>query len=102
MSDLSFDSFSGRLDELFDVAPGAGAAPVPATAGMVGLTLRKVERLGTGLREGGSFSLIFTGPAAEPLPQATHGIRIGEDVQPIFLVPIGRKGDLLEYQAIFN
>src|SRR5690606_714041 len=49
------------------------------------------------------FALLFTGPAQQPLAQATfllgHAV-LGE--LPVFLVPVGQRGELIEYQAIFS
>jgi uncharacterized protein DUF6916 len=50
-----------------------------------------------------AFSLEFRGPAASPLPQAEYQFDhpvIGELA--LFIVPVGRDGDALEYEAVFN
>lgn len=48
------------------------------------------------------FSLIFRGPADGVLPQGTYPLthpELGEQL--IFLVPIGRDGDGVSYEAVF-
>ena len=49
------------------------------------------------------FSLEFQGPAASPLPQAEYQFDhpvVGEFT--LFIVPVGREGDVLQYEAVFN
>jgi hypothetical protein len=50
-----------------------------------------------------AFSLEFHGPAATPLPQAEYQFDhpvVGEFA--LFIVPVGREGDVLQYEAVFN
>lgn len=73
---------------------------------VVPLVLDEVTALGQGLRtEGESFSLSFSGPAAPALSQGTVALapagETGEGT-PVFLVPIGRQGERMLYEAIFN
>lgn len=56
----------------------------------------------------GSFSLIFLGPRTPLLAQATYflapanaGSQPGEDI-PVFLVPIGPKDEVMQYEAVFS
>ncbi len=74
--------------------------------GELALTLVEVNALGS-REEGGrtveSFSLIFEGPPDLLLPQGTYSFshaQLAELV--IFVVPIGPRGDVLGYEAIFN
>lgn len=49
------------------------------------------------------FALLFTAPAAQPLVQATFLLThdtLGET--PVFLVPVGQRGELIEYEAVFS
>jgi hypothetical protein len=49
------------------------------------------------------FSLIFEGPAQQPLPQQVYQVlhpTLGECA--IFLVPIGRNAEAMQYEAVFN
>lgn len=49
------------------------------------------------------FSLIFTTQAVGVLPQRMYDLRHAAlGLQSFFLVPIGKKGETLTYQAIFN
>lgn len=50
-----------------------------------------------------AFSLFFDGPATPFLPQSTYTLRqaaLGD--ADMFLVPVGRKGDGFQYEAVFN
>ncbi|HWF19506.1 MAG TPA: hypothetical protein VG754_09565 [Verrucomicrobiae bacterium] len=50
-----------------------------------------------------SFSLMFHGPNSRFLPQKTYTFehpRLGKFE--LFIVPVGRDGDLFKYQAVFN
>lgn len=73
---------------------------------VVPLVLDAVTPLGQGLREDGeSFSLSFSGPAAPALAQGTVALApVGEKGEgtPVFLVPVGRQGERMLYEAIFN
>jgi hypothetical protein len=49
------------------------------------------------------FSLLFATRGIEVLPQRMYALHHAElGLQSIFLVPIGRKGDEVSYQAIFS
>ena len=49
------------------------------------------------------FSLLFRGPASRPLPQQIHALEHPPlDAFELFLVPVGREGDALIYEAVFN
>ena len=48
------------------------------------------------------FSLIFESPLQPMLEQQTHAFRHGTlGALALFLVPLSRKGDVVQYQAIF-
>ncbi|UIJ71474.1 hypothetical protein [Aurantimonas sp. HBX-1] len=73
---------------------------------VVPLVLDAVTGLGQGIRaDGESFSLAFSGPATPALSQGTVEIlpagEAGEGT-PVFLVPVGRQGGRMLYEAIFN
>ena len=67
------------------------------------LKLAEVERVGSAVREGGAFSLLFlTGPGAF-LPQGTYPIRhpaLG--MLELFMVPLGPKDGSNRYQIVFT
>ena len=49
------------------------------------------------------FSLFFKGPGKPHLPQSTYSLsHEGMGTIDLFLVPIGRDGDGLRYEAVFN
>jgi hypothetical protein len=49
------------------------------------------------------FSLLFVSRGIEVLPQRMYALRhVDLGLHSIFLVPIGRQGDEVTYQAIFN
>jgi hypothetical protein len=49
------------------------------------------------------FSLVFTAPGDVVLPQRMYALRHAAlGLQTIFLVPIGRDGGTMNYEAIFN
>jgi hypothetical protein len=66
------------------------------------LTLQAARDVGsTATQE--QFALLFQGPAAYPLAQATYELThaaLGEHV--LFLVPVERNADGFRYQAVFN
>lgn len=77
-------------------------------AGGLDLTLVSAIPVGEARRGGKvrerAFSVLFLGPSAAPiLPQATYSLEheaLGR--LEIFLVPIGREGDRIQYEAVFN
>jgi hypothetical protein len=49
------------------------------------------------------FSLFFIGPASFPLQQATyHVTHESREPMDIFLVPVGKPGNVFEYEAVFT
>jgi uncharacterized protein DUF6916 len=49
------------------------------------------------------FALVFHGPGAEPLVQATYRMAHESGTEfTIFIVPVGRHDDTLIYEAVFN
>lgn len=69
----------------------------------VQLSLAEVSQMGQGMREGGAFSLVFTGPEGVAIPQGTHELshaRAG--ALSLFLVPIGPFGEGMGYEAVFT
>jgi hypothetical protein len=50
-----------------------------------------------------SFSALFHGPASEPLAQGTYELaHPAEGTFVLFIVPIGRQGDSITYEAVFT
>jgi hypothetical protein len=93
---LTRDLFTDRVGQVWAIdEPGAPA---------IELTLAEMEILrnhGKLARE--PFSLVFTTRGNFVLPQRTYTLRHADLGQmPMFLVPIGRQGDVTSYQAVFN
>jgi hypothetical protein len=68
------------------------------------LTLTEVEDLKNYAKlKREPFSLIFTSTGNFVLPQRAYALRhVALGPMSIFLVPIGREGDVTTYQAVFN
>jgi len=65
------------------------------------LVLDKVEELPPSPRQGGSFRLVFRGPADQVLPQAIYPLRRGDEQFDLFLVPNAQDAVSTWYEAIF-
>ena len=92
MRTLTADDFSDKTGSSYEVVLEGGTVP---------LTLQEFAPLTGGTREGGSFRLLFAGPADPVLPQGTFPFRQGDDVVDIFIVPIARDPSGTQYEAIF-
>lgn len=91
---ISRDSFAECLETIFRVSP--------APTGHIELTLTQVSPLITTPGQE-TFSLLFHGPAAYPLHQGIYAFehdRLAR--QEIFIVPVGRDQEGMQYEAIFN
>ena len=93
MQDLTVEQFARHVNESFTVN---GEARTP-------LVLVEAAERG-GARPGGRqrFVLLFHGPPAPVLPQATY--RFEHPAFPsleIFIVPVGPEGDRMRYEAVF-
>lgn len=93
MQDLILDDFAGSVGEQFEVVDDAQS---------IALTLEEASALPASIRAGGSFRLVFSGPAHSRLQQAIHHLRRGNASYEIFLVPIQPQGGGARYEAIFN
>lgn len=94
MSDVAFETFAQRRGSEFRLHLPDGQQAT--------LTLTDCSALSA---DGSvdAFSLTFLGPPDAPPDQATYLVSAeGFDPEPIFLVPVGRRADGLEYQAVFN
>ncbi|MDQ1360782.1 MAG: hypothetical protein QOJ44_1159 [Acidimicrobiaceae bacterium] len=50
-----------------------------------------------------TFSVLFHGPASEPLAQGTYELaHPAEGTILVFIVPIGRQGESITYEAVFT
>ena len=93
----TLDSAQALAGSTFEARIGGAAVP---------LVLDAVTPLGHGLRaDGESFSLSFSGPAAPALAQGTVVLAAAGEAgegMPVFLVPVGRQGERMLYEAVFN
>jgi hypothetical protein len=98
---LTLERFTELLNHRFQVqvAPGHGIAMelAQATAG------RSSVSAGANPERYEAFSLIFNGPESPQLPQGIYAFeqeKIGRFE--LFIVPVGREGGAVQYQAVFN
>ena len=95
-TELTRELFSDKVGQIW-VIDEADATPVE-------LTLTEVEPLKNYAKlKREPFSLYFTTTGDFVLPQRLYALRhstLGR--MAIFLVPIGREGDITTYQAVFN
>ena len=76
---------------------------ITAANGTLGVKLAEVRRLGTALREGGAFSLVFASAAGPILAQGTYPLTHPSlGMAELFVVPLGPKGGENLYQVIFT
>lgn len=93
---LTIDLFSDKVGQVWTVDEPQ-AAPVE-------LTLTEVEAVRNYAKlEREPFSLLFTTKGDFVLPQRIYGLKHASlGAMSIFLVPVGRQGDVTTYQALFN
>jgi hypothetical protein len=90
---LDYAFFAERLHGCFAVAGHDG----------VTLTLATLDQGAQPSPGANSFSLLFRGPAQPALEQMTYMLDIpGVASFPLFIVPVARDQDGMQYQAIFN
>jgi hypothetical protein len=93
LESLTLDSFAPRLQETFAVL---------APDQTLDFVLAEVQPLGQSLNRR-AFSLTFAGPLKPVLPQAIYRLNnqtLG--VLELFLVPLGPKGAVCHYEAVFT
>ena len=93
MEGLRLEDFSGAIGESWELETEAGP---------VSLRLDRAQALKRALRPEGGFRLEWSGPAERLLEQAIYRFRRDGGVCEMFIVPVGRKGDSIVYEAIFN
>ncbi|KJS19549.1 MAG: hypothetical protein VR78_03195 [Hoeflea sp. BRH_c9] len=93
MTDLTADTFD-PLD--------GGIFTVMAVAPVQQLRLIEISRKGQGERAGGSFSLLWQSDTRLVLPQGSYVLNNDSlgDIE-LFIVPVGRAGDGVHYEAVF-
>ncbi|WP_076450566.1 DUF6916 family protein [Roseivivax lentus] len=91
---LSLQDFTDLVDDTFTVSFGETTLEA---------RLVEAKAMGTGLREGGAFSLLWQGPAEPALVQATYEVaHAATGPLDIFLVPVARNDDGYCYEAVFT
>ncbi|MBR9763933.1 MAG: hypothetical protein GYB53_10510, partial [Rhodobacteraceae bacterium] len=94
--------FSTMTVDEFTALQGS-ACTVASVQPQIELTLIEVQRLSSGLREGGAVSLLWQGPGEPALPQATYALtHETHGAQELFLVPVARVDAGYQYEAIFT
>lgn len=98
---LTHDHFAGHVGEGFDVTVGVEGPSVPME--LIEATLgSQPGGPGQDGQERMQFSLVFRGPAAQVLPQATYQVSHAELGElDLFLVPIGPDAEGMRYEAAF-
>lgn len=93
---LTIDLFSDKVGQAWTIDEPQ-APPIELTLTEV-QALRNYAKLA---RE--PFSLLFTTQGDFVLPQRTYGVRHATlGAMELFLVPVGREGEITTYQALFN
>lgn len=100
---LTAGSFTPHIGTAFRLEPPGGGAPGGHDLTLASATPMGAARRGGKIREH-AFSVVFLGPsAAAVLPQAIYALEHeGLGRLEVFLVPIGRDGDRVQYEAVFN
>ncbi len=97
---LTYDDFSGRVSEQFDVSVGEGPSVPMVLIEATGSSVSGGR--GPDGQERMQFSLVFRGPATQALPQRIYAMThaaLGE--LDIFLVPLGPDAEGMRYEAVF-
>lgn len=99
---FTIDAFAPRVGNAFQIHVG-GDEPLGAVLENVAEIPVAGWRPEDAPRRRKPFSLLFLGPAATELPQAIYRFE-HEDLGPfeIFIVPVGRSGDGVRYEAVFS
>ena len=94
---LTIDHFSDKIGEAFVIEESDGPP-------LIALTLTEAKPLRNFANAPRApFSLVFTAKGDPVLPQRMYALRHAAlGVQSIFLVPIGKDGDTVSYEAVFN
>lgn len=93
---LTIDHFSDKIGQAFVIEESAGPS--------IALTLTEAKPLRNfAIASRAPFSLVFTAKGDPVLPQRMYALRHAAlGLQSIFLVPIGKDGDTVSYEAVFN
>lgn len=93
---LTFDLFSDKVGQVWTLdEPQAPSVELTLTEALPLRNYAKLERE--------PFSLIFTARGDSVLPQRIYELKHAAlGAMSLFLVPVGREGDVTTYQALFN
>jgi hypothetical protein len=98
LDELSRDTFAQHLHSKFYIQP-EGAEGVAVE--LVKVSPAKTQRAGHKQLE--CFSLVFKGPGGHLLAQRTYSVAHSQiGTFELFLVPIGKQEDCVQYEAVFN
>jgi hypothetical protein len=92
--DIVMDDFARYRGQTFEVLLGEDQ--------VFPIVLETLEPIQPSPRPGGSFSLTFVGPLSPILNQGMYDVRCGDETWLLFIVPLGPKGDVAHYEAVFN
>jgi hypothetical protein len=93
-ADHVIEDFRPLIGKTFEVVVGEELFPI---------VLRDVQPVAAPtVREGGGFTLDLTGPVSRYLRQATYEMRCEGESWFLFVVPLGPKEGVFEYQVLFN
>ncbi|WP_028657056.1 DUF6916 family protein [Nocardioides sp. J54] len=97
---LTHDDFAGLVGDGFDLVLPDGEV-LALTLAQAALS-PQVGGAGPGGTPRQQFSLLFHGPVAPVLPQATRTLRHARlGTFETFLVPVGPRGDVMQYEAVY-
>lgn len=93
---LTIDVFNDKVGQAFVIEePGIPAIKLTLTEAAATRNYANAQRV--------PFSLLFTSDGVGVLPQRIYALRHADlGLQSIFLVPIGKNGDQVTYEAVFN
>lgn len=95
LDQLSIGKFSELVGSVFSVSAGEGR--------IVELKLASAASLRTNAPGYEGFSLVFDGPAAQPLEQRIFQFRHDQlGAFELFIVPVGADRGLRQYEVVFN
>ncbi len=93
MRELKLEHFADNVGKTYEIVFTDAVLPV---------TLEQAQPLPGGHREAGAFRLQFLGPREPVLAQGIFAFRLDDDIDAIFIVPIGQDENGTQYEAIFS
>lgn len=93
MRELKLEHFAGNVGKTYEILFTDATFPV---------VLEQAQATPGGVREDGGFRIQFRGPPEPILPQAIYPFRLDGETDAIFIVPIGKDENGVQYEAIFS